>query len=133
MLDTSAIAAGVIFEMKYPDDPLSSTRTRAKFVRIVGKDLTRFQMLRRFPSLGQSFKAPERCNEGLFAGHGATCGGRTCDSTTTTATEAKKRGCCGLCYWKVNKKGTVKCHKCCNFLCKDLVAKSVAYCENCDA
>ncbi|GFO05287.1 PiggyBac transposable element-derived protein 4 [Plakobranchus ocellatus] len=43
-----------------------------------------------------------------------------------------KGGRCGLCHWKVNKKGTVKCHKCCNFLCKDYVAKSVAYCEICN-
>ncbi|GFN96237.1 PiggyBac transposable element-derived protein 4 [Plakobranchus ocellatus] len=43
-----------------------------------------------------------------------------------------KGGRCGLCHWKVNKKGTVKCHKYCNFLCKDHVAKSGAYWENCD-
>ncbi|GFO05893.1 hypothetical protein PoB_003239800 [Plakobranchus ocellatus] len=47
ILDTSAIAAGVIFKMKYTDDPLSRSQRRAEFIRTVGKDLMRFQMLRR--------------------------------------------------------------------------------------
>ena len=43
-----------------------------------------------------------------------------------------KRGRCGLCHWKLNKKGTGNCEKCHKFLCKQHKVKKVQLlCTNC--
>ena len=47
LVDTSTVVAGVIFKVKFPNDPLSNIRRRAEFMRSVAKDLMRFQMMRR--------------------------------------------------------------------------------------
>ena len=43
----------------------------------------------------------------------------------------KKRGRCGVCHWKENKKGTAKCAQCSNFICKEHKVVKVL-CKSCD-
>ena len=47
ILDTSGIAAHVLFSQKHPDDQMSTTHGRSQFLRAVAKDMMRFQILRR--------------------------------------------------------------------------------------
>ncbi|GFR58724.1 PiggyBac transposable element-derived protein 4 [Elysia marginata] len=128
MLDTSAIAASVEFRMKHPGNSLSSTKRRAEFMRRVGKDLMMFQMQRRFQGLIKASRPLRDIMRACLVDMGLPI-----EEGPARDAEAKKRGRCGLCHWKANKKGTTKCHKRCNFSCKDHVAKTVVLCNNCDA
>ena len=47
MLDTSILAASIIFKVKEPNDPLVNVNKRADFIRSVAKDLMKTQMMRR--------------------------------------------------------------------------------------
>ncbi|GFO14885.1 hypothetical protein PoB_004139000 [Plakobranchus ocellatus] len=96
MLDTSAIAADVIFKMKYPDDPLLSTQRRAEFIRTVGKDLMRFQMLRRFQVLVKASRPLRGVMRACLQYMGLPMEEGPATAATTTATETKKRGRCGM-------------------------------------
>ena len=44
----------------------------------------------------------------------------------------QKRWRCGLCNWKSQRKGSVKCHKCNKVLCKGHISKTFHICTNCD-
>ena len=48
ILDTSGIAAHILFAAKYPNDKRATMHTRAAFLRSVGKDLMASNMQRRY-------------------------------------------------------------------------------------
>ncbi|KAK3773718.1 hypothetical protein RRG08_001447 [Elysia crispata] len=101
-----------------------------QFMRSVAKDLMRFQMQRRFQALVRAPRPLRDVMRACLQDMGLSMEERP----AAAAREAKKIGRCGLCNWKDNKKGTAKCHKCCNFLCKDHIAKKkFVLCSNCDA
>ena len=129
MLDTSILAMGVIYKIKFPQDRLVHMDRRAELIRSVAKELMRDHMQRRCEQLTRAARPLRTLMRDCLQDMGFTVGR---PGAAATGAESRKRGRCGLCHWKLQKRGTEMCEKCHMFLCKEhKTVKKVVLCVNC--
>ena len=122
ILDVSTIAAREIYKVKNPNEPLSKDDNRANFIREVAFGLMRFNTLRRFEQLPRASRSLRETIRLCLGDMGLTVDDGPAQITPAIRDQgAQKRGRCGICSWKENKKGTSRCLKCHMFLCKNHV------------
>ena len=130
LLDVSTVAARVIFGIKHPQDALAKADTRGDFIREIAKDKMAPLILRR----QQTNKRASRQLKELWSVCLKSCGIAVqvvpppVRNAPPAAGGAWKRGRCGLCPWKSDKKGASQCTKCASFLCKE---HCIPVCKNC--
>ena len=131
MLDTSIVAASVVYKTKNPHDKLSHNDYRAEFIRAVAFDLMKEHMLRRFNGLNTASRQLRTLMSDCLRKMGLDVA-NTPAAAAAAAPGGRKRARCGLCHWSSNKRGTEQCQRCDMFLCKDhkVVVKKVV-CVNC--
>ena len=116
ILDVSTIACREIYKIKNPDDELSKKNNRSSFIRDIGFGLMRSLTLRRYNSQIKVSRPLRETMRLCLTDMRALEQGPV--ETRTPVQGTQKRGRCGMCNWKDNRKGTSKCHKCKNWLCK---------------
>ena len=128
ILDVSTIAAREIFKLKKPEDNLSKKDNRSDFIRDIALGLMRFNTLRRYERLTKASRPLRETMRLCLGDMGLTVDDGPATVATVAEPGGQKRGRCGVCHWKQNKKGTSQCHKCKMFLCKSHV---VFVCPKC--
>lgn len=126
MLDTSTVAAQVIFKFKSPQSPFAKRDARASFIREISKDLMKNQIIRRKETLLKGSKHLRDLLDSVLEAMGV----QPTNLPVAQAETSAKRGRCGACSWKTDKKGSSRCSKCKCFLCKDHVTIVCPKCKD---
>ena len=142
-LDLGTVAARVIWQLKFPEDPLSQDDTRTGFIVRVAEQLALPHLKRRakMPFLSKPLRATvTRVMQNLVQKEGRLlpqprCGGRTrkrpASHEADQAPSAKKQGRCGSCDWKKDRKSSKSCFSCGDWLCKEHALYVCKTCSEC--
>ena len=118
LLDLSTIAARVVYQEKHPNEKLCQKIARGDFIREVAKSLMRDQIIRRSETLVRASHPLKKLFEKTLESLGINV--RTPQAgPSLPIVGSRKRGRCGKCPWKKDRKGVSMCHKCNMFLCKE--------------